>query len=49
LDMQFLIAIADPNHVRHEEFTQWQGSDFDPNDLDVQAELRRGTRRMLPA
>ena len=28
---EFLEAIADPEHDRHDEFTEWYPEDFDPN------------------
>ena len=34
---EFLKAIADPHHARHDEFMQWHSSDFDPYDLDIEA------------
>jgi hypothetical protein len=33
---EFLEAIADPNHERHAELTEWSGGDFDPNDLAIE-------------
>jgi hypothetical protein len=38
-----LEALRDPHHERHEELTQWAGSDFDPeafNVNDVNARLK---------
>jgi hypothetical protein len=35
--MEFLEAIADPNHERHDELTEWYGADFDPAVVDVPA------------
>ena len=34
---EFLEAMADPNHDRHAEFTDWYDADFDPNAVDVPA------------
>ena len=34
---EFLEAIADPDHERHDELTEWYDADFDPNDVNVQA------------
>ena len=31
----FLEAIEDPDHERHEELTEWYPADFDPNDTPV--------------
>ena len=33
--MDFLEAIRDPNHERHEELLDWIGGDFDPEAFDV--------------
>jgi hypothetical protein len=33
----FLDAIADPNHQEHAEKLEWFGSNFDPNNADVEA------------
>jgi hypothetical protein len=54
---EFLEAIADPNHERHAELTEWSGGDFDPNDLaieDINAALaglvkRKRTRSKKPS
>jgi len=32
-----LNAIADPNHQEHAERLEWVGSEFDPNNTDVEA------------
>ena len=32
----FLEAIEDPDHERHEELTEWYPADFDPNDAPVE-------------
>jgi pRiA4b ORF-3-like protein len=37
---EFLEAIADPNHDRHDELSEWYAADFDPNAVDVLA-IRR--------
>jgi hypothetical protein len=34
---EMLEALADPNHERHEEMSEWAGGDFDPSLLDVDA------------
>jgi len=33
--MEFLEAIRDPSHERHEELLDWIGGDFDPEAFDV--------------
>ena len=33
---EFLEAIRDPKHERHDELVEWAGDDFDPNDFDVE-------------
>ena len=33
---EFLKAIADPKHVRHEELTEWTGDAFDPEAVDAE-------------
>jgi len=39
---EFLEAIADPDHERHDELTEWYGADFDPNAaVDVPAIQRQ--------
>jgi hypothetical protein len=37
---EFLEAIADPDHDRHDELSEWYTADFDPNAVDVLA-IRR--------
>ena len=32
---EFLAAIADPEHQRHDEIVEWHGDDFDPNDAAI--------------
>jgi pRiA4b ORF-3-like protein len=32
---EFLEVIADPDHERHDELTEWYDADFDPNDVNV--------------
>ena len=32
---EYLEAMADPGHERHEELVQWRGPDFDPNEPDI--------------
>ena len=34
---EFLQALADPKHERHEEMLEWWGDSFDPHDVDVDA------------
>ncbi|SFK91032.1 plasmid pRiA4b ORF-3 family protein [Methylocapsa palsarum] len=34
---EMLEALADPNHERHEEMSEWADGDFDPSLLDVDA------------
>ena len=34
---EFLEAIADPDHERHSELTEWYDASFDPNAVDMQA------------
>ncbi len=41
----FLEAIADPEHERHEELLEWVGSEFDPEQFDV-AEANAALRLM---
>ncbi|HEY1380201.1 MAG TPA: plasmid pRiA4b ORF-3 family protein [Gemmataceae bacterium] len=43
----FCDAVADPNHERHEELTEWIGGPFDPEAFDPEAATRR-MRRGLP-
>ena len=38
---EFLEAIADPNHERHKELTEFHDADFDPNAIDVMAIQRQ--------
>jgi hypothetical protein len=33
----FVQAIKDPGHARHEELTEWLGTDFDPEAFDIGA------------
>jgi len=42
----FLEAIGDPNHQEHEEFLEWIGGEFDPEefDLDLVNEILEGLR-----
>jgi len=32
--MEFLEAIADPEHERHDEYVEWIGRRFDPEEFD---------------
>jgi hypothetical protein len=32
---EFLAAIADPEHERHDEIVEWHGDDFDPSAVDA--------------
>lgn len=34
---EFLEALADPRHERHEEMVEWWGDSFDPGDIDIDA------------
>jgi hypothetical protein len=43
----FLDALADPDHERHEELEEWLGGPFDPEAFDPAAATRR-MRRGLP-
>ena len=38
---EYLEAIADPNHERHQEMVQWRGKGFDPDTVDID-EIKRG-------
>ena len=42
----FLEAIGDPKHPEHEEFSEWIGGEFDPEefDLEVVNEMLEGLR-----
>jgi len=45
---EYLEAIADPDHERHEEFIEWRGPRFDPtrvNEAAVRKQLERLTKR----
>lgn len=45
---EFLAALDDPGHDRHEEFVEWHGEMFDPTAVDtdaIDAELRRLAKR----
>src|SRR5262245_58337854 len=44
---EFLEAMADPDHERHEEFRQWIGGRFDPEAFDAGKATKR-MRRGLP-
>jgi hypothetical protein len=33
---EFLAAIRDPKHERHDEFVEWAGEDFDPNAFNIE-------------
>jgi hypothetical protein len=41
----YLAAIADPTHDRHDELIDWRGPGFDPNDAD-EAGIRRRLDRL---
>ena len=43
---EYLEALADPDHERHEEFMEWSGP-FDPEKFDAEAVTKR-MRRGLP-
>ncbi len=32
---EFLEALADPDHERHEDMVRWSGGSFDPEDAEV--------------
>jgi hypothetical protein len=40
---EFLEAIADPEHEKHEEYLEWIGGDFDPEEFDLE-EVNEGLR-----
>jgi len=45
---EYLEAIADPRHERHEEMVQWRGPGFDPDTVDlddIERELARLARK----
>ncbi|MFT7629101.1 MAG: hypothetical protein ACI87E_000097 [Mariniblastus sp.] len=44
--MEFLEAVADPKHDRHDEFVEWAGQ-FDPEHFDS-VKLTKKMRRGLP-
>jgi Plasmid pRiA4b ORF-3-like protein len=47
--VDYLEAIADPNHERHAELLDWRGPGFDPNFVDanaIQIELDRLAKRL---
>lgn len=37
----FLEAIGNPDHERHEEFVEWIGGGFDPEEFDIEHVNRR--------
>jgi pRiA4b ORF-3-like protein len=41
----FLAAIRDPNHEEHEEYLEWIGDEFDPEQFDV-ADVNAALRRV---
>lgn len=43
---EFLAALADRSHERHEEIRDWCGDDFDPEEFDVDA-VNAGLRRVV--
>ena len=45
--VEFLAAMADPQHDRHEEFREWIGGSFDPDAFDT-AKATKRMRRGLP-
>jgi hypothetical protein len=45
--VEFLAAMADPQHNRHEEFREWIGGSFDPDAFDA-AKATKRMRRGLP-
>ena len=44
---EFLEAIADPEHERHDEFLRWAGGRFDPEEFDAD-KMTKKMRRGLP-
>ena len=44
---EFLEAIADPEHERHDEFLTWVGGSFDPEEFDAD-KMTKKMRRGLP-
>ena len=44
---EFLEAIADPEHERHDEFLTWAGGRFDPEEFDAD-KMTKKMRRGLP-
>jgi len=44
---EFLEAIADPKHERHNELLEWCGGDFDPQQFDVD-EINRRLASLAP-
>ena len=34
---EFLGAISDPNHPEHDEYLEWVGGEFDPEEFDLEA------------
>jgi hypothetical protein len=45
--MDFLDAIADPAHERHEELLEWCGGSFDPADIGEPA-IRKRMDKLVP-
>jgi len=44
---EFLEAIADPKHERHQELRDWSGENFDPTKFDAD-EINRALARFSP-
>jgi Plasmid pRiA4b ORF-3-like protein len=44
---EFLDAIADPEHERHAELTEWSGGNFNPDHFDPD-EINRALRQLSP-
>lgn len=38
--MNFVEAMADPKHERHDELAEWFGGEFDPEEFDMKAAVR---------
>jgi hypothetical protein len=44
---EYLEAMADPNHERHDDMVNWRGPDFDPHTVD-EADIQRQLNRLAP-
>jgi hypothetical protein len=45
--IEFLEAIADPKHKRHKELIEWSGSEFEPDQFDID-ETNRALAKLAP-